>query len=259
MSAKKAIITVEDLVKNYGETKAVRGISFQVYEKEIFSLLGPNGAGKTTTLEIIETLLPKTSGKVTVDGLDLDRDPVKIKSIIGVQLQSAGFHQYLKLKEIINLYAALYDVKVDPEVILKKVDLLEKASSYVRNLSGGQKQRFSIATTVVHSPKVVFLDEPSTGLDPQARRNLWGLIREIRDQGTTVVLTTHFMDEAETLSDRVAIIDMGKILKIDTPDKLIDELLADGFTRPKEKKLANLEDVFLRLTGKQLETENEKE
>jgi len=259
MKTKKAIINVENLVKNYGKIEAVRGISFEVYEGEIFSLLGPNGAGKTTTLEIIETLLPKTSGKVTVDGLTLDHDSFKIKSIIGVQLQSVGFHQYLKLKEIINLYAALYDVKVNPDVILKKVDLLEKANSYVRNLSGGQKQRFSIATTVVHSPKIIFLDEPSTGLDPQARRSLWGLIREIRDQGTTVVLTTHFMDEAEILSDRVAIIDMGKILKIDAPDKLVDELLDSGFTRPKETKLANLEDVFLRLTGKQLRTENEKE
>jgi ABC-2 type transport system ATP-binding protein len=247
----EAIITVRELVKKYGEFTAVDGISFDVMEGEIFGLLGPNGAGKTTTLEIIETLREKTSGKVTVNGLDLDNSPNDIKKIIGVQLQAAGYYPNLNLKQIIELFAGLYNRKVDPMVLLDSVNLRDKAKNKFKELSGGQKQRFSIATTLINEPKIIFLDEPTTGLDPQARRNLWDLIKQLRERGATVVITTHYMDEAEVLCDRVAIIDSGKIISLDTPDGLIDNLIATGFKRPKEVKAANLEDVFLNLTGKE--------
>ncbi|HMG81393.1 MAG TPA: ABC transporter ATP-binding protein, partial [Ferruginibacter sp.] len=201
----KTIISVKDLTKNYGSFEAVKGISFDVYEGEIFGLLGPNGAGKSTTLEIIETLRKKTSGKVIVDGLDLDKEPDSIKKIIGVQLQTSGFYPGLNLVELINLFAGLYNQKVDPMELLRLVNLEDKAKNKFKEMSGGQKQRFSIATTLINKPRVVFLDEPTTGLDPQARRNLWDLVRKIRSEGTTVIITTHYMDEAEQLCDRIAI------------------------------------------------------
>jgi ABC-2 type transport system ATP-binding protein len=243
------IISVKNLVKKYGSFEAVKGISFDVMEGEIFGLLGPNGAGKSTTLEIIETLRQKTSGSVTVDGFDLDKAPNDIKQAIGVQLQTSGFYPGLNLVELIDLFAGLYNQKVNARKLLQSVNLEDKAKAKYKDLSGGQKQRFSIATTLINSPKIIFLDEPTTGLDPQARRNLWELIREIRTKGTTVIITTHYMDEAEILCDRIAIIDSGKIIAMDTPDKLIDELVATGFEKPKEVKQANLEDVFINLTG----------
>jgi len=251
MTPDTPIIQVKDLVKNYGSLVAVNGISFEVGKGEIFGLLGPNGAGKTTTLEIMETLLEKTSGEVTIDGLSLDKvkDQDAIKKIIGVQLQAAGFYPNLYLPELIELFSGLYNVNVDPMEMLKLVDLQEKAKSKFKQLSGGQKQRFSICTTLINDPKIIFLDEPTTGLDPQARRNLWELIKKIKAKGTTIMLTTHYMDEAEVLCDRVGIIDSGKILTIDTPDNLINDLISTGFERPKVMKLATLEDVFLNLTG----------
>ena len=248
----KTIISVTDLVKNYGSFEAVKGISFEVYEGEIFGLLGPNGAGKSTTLEIIETLRKKTGGQVTVDGFDLDKDPEEIKKIIGVQLQTSGFYPNLNLVELIHLFAGLYNRKVDALELLEMVTLKDKAKAKVKELSGGQKQRFSIATTLINQPRIIFLDEPTTGLDPQARRNLWDLVKNIRSSGTTVIITTHYMDEAEYLCDRVAIVDNGRIIALNTPDKLIDELVATGFERPKEVKRANLEDVFINLTGHSL-------
>lgn len=244
------IISVKDLKKNYGNFSAVKGISFDVLEGEIFGLLGPNGAGKSTTLEIIETLRDKTGGKVMVDNFDLDNDPDKIKKIIGVQLQASGFYPGLNLTELIKLFGGLYNQPVKPHQLLQLVNLEDKAKNKYKELSGGQKQRFSIATTLINQPKIIFLDEPTTGLDPQARRNLWDLIKDIRNKGTTVIITTHYMDEAEQLCDRVAIMDEGKIIALDTPDKLIDELVATGFERPKVTKSANLEDVFIHLTGK---------
>lgn len=246
------IITVQNLIKNYGDFKAVKGISFEVMQGEIFGLLGPNGAGKSTTLEIMETLRKKTSGKVTVDGFDLDTEPGKIKQIIGVQLQTSGFYPGLNLLELMHLFAGLYNKKIDAMELLKAVNLTDKAKSKVKELSGGQKQRFSIATTLINDPKIVFLDEPTTGLDPQARRNLWDLIKSIREKGTTVIITTHYMDEAEQLCDRLAILDEGEIKKLDSPDAMIDELVSRGFERPKQVKAANLEDVFLDLTGKEI-------
>jgi ABC-2 type transport system ATP-binding protein len=249
------IISVKDLVKNYGDFQAVRSISFDVEEGEIFGLLGPNGAGKSTTLEIIETLRSKTSGKVIVGGIDLDEKPGEIKKMIGVQLQTSGFYPGLNLIELIHLFSGLYNRKVNAMELLKKVNLEEKAKNKAKELSGGQKQRFSIATTLINNPKIIFLDEPTTGLDPQARRNLWDLIRDIRNNGTTVIITTHYMDEAEQLCDRIAIMDEGKIIKLNSPDAMIDELVATGFERPKQVKSANLEDVFIHLTGKEMRPE----
>ncbi|MBN8569354.1 MAG: ABC transporter ATP-binding protein [Ignavibacteria bacterium] len=249
------IIEVKNLVKKYDDLVAVDGISFEVKEGEIFGLLGPNGAGKTTTLEIMETLREKTSGEVNVCGLSLDKSPNEIKSIIGVQLQAAGYYPNLTLTELLSLFAGLYNVNVKPLEMLDLVDLSEKAKAKFKELSGGQKQRFSIATTLINSPKVIFLDEPTTGLDPQARRNLWDLILEIKSKGTTIMLTTHYMDEAEVLCERVGIIDNGKIITIDTPNNLIDTLIKKGFKREKKVKEATLEDVFLDLTGKELREE----
>lgn len=249
---KKPIITVKNLTKKYGNFLAVDQISFEVFEGEIFGLLGPNGAGKTTTLEILETLRDKTSGEVIVDGFSVDKDPGSIKKRIGVQLQAAGYYPNLNLTELIELFSGLYGIDVDPIEMLAKVSLTDKAKARYKELSGGQKQRFSIATTLINNPRIVFLDEPTTGLDPQARRNLWDLIRNIRDSGTTVVITTHYMDEAEVLCERVAFVDAGHVIGIDTPDHFIDELVSSGFERKKQVKAANLEDVFIHLTGKDL-------
>lgn len=245
----KTIIQVKNLTKKYGSFEAVKGISFDVQEGEIFGLLGPNGAGKSTTLEIIETLRDKTGGEVVVDGFNLDTHPNDIKKIIGVQLQTSGYYPGLNLVELLKLFSGLYNQRIDPLALLDKVNLRDKAKSKYKEMSGGQKQRFSIATTLINQPKIIFLDEPTTGLDPQARRNLWELIKTIRANGTTVIITTHYMDEAEVLCDRVAIVDSGKIIAIASPDQLIDDLVATGFERPKEVKKANLEDVFLHLTG----------
>jgi ABC-2 type transport system ATP-binding protein len=243
------IITVRDLKKSYDSFEAVKGVSFDVYEKEIFGLLGPNGAGKTTTLEIIETLREKTGGEVLVAGLNIEHDANAIKQKIGVQLQAAGYYPSLTLTELIILFSGLYNVDADPMTMLRKVGLEDKHKAKYKELSGGQKQRFSIATTLINNPSIIFLDEPTTGLDPQARRNLWDLIRMVRDAGTTVVITTHYMDEAEQLCDRVAVMESGRIIALDSPDKLIDDLVATGFERTKQVKNANLEDVFLHLTG----------
>jgi ABC-2 type transport system ATP-binding protein len=255
MNNSKKIITVKDLVKKYDKLTAVKGISFEVYEGEIFGLLGPNGAGKTTTLEIMETLRDKTSGEVLIDGFNVDKHPQDIKKIIGVQLQAAGYYPNLTLNELLSLFSGLYNRKIDKMEMLGMVGLKDKAKAKHKELSGGQKQRFSIATTLINDPKIIFLDEPTTGLDPQARRNLWDLIREIRDKGTTVVITTHYMDEAEQLCNRVGVMEKGEIIAMDTPDKLIDNLIASGFERKKEVKKANLEDVFLALTGQEWKDE----
>ena len=249
------IISVKDLTKKYDSFEAVKGISFEVYQGEIFGLLGPNGAGKSTTLEILETLRDKTSGEVLIDGLNIDKDENAIKKIIGVQLQTSGFYPGLNLLELIELFAGLYNTTVDGYELLKLVNLTDKAKNKFKELSGGQKQRFSIATTLINKPKIIFLDEPTTGLDPQARRSLWELIKTIRAEGTTVIITTHYMDEAEQLCERIAIMDEGKIIALDTPDKLIDDLLKSGFEKPKPVKFANLEDVFIHLTGKDIREE----
>lgn len=246
------ILRVENLQKSYDGKKAVDGISFDVKKGEIFGILGPNGAGKTTTLEMIETLREIDGGTATIDGVDVAKHPYKIRGMIGVQPQTPGFQDKTKLTELIQMFAAAYGERVEPQKFLDEVNLGEKADSYVENLSGGQKQRFSIVTALVHNPKVFFLDEPTTGLDPQARRNLWTLIEEVRGRGISVILTTHYMDEAEVLCDRIAIMDRGKIIKLDTPQNLIKDLLKRGFTKDQKVEQANLEDVFIDLTGKGL-------
>jgi ABC-2 type transport system ATP-binding protein len=248
----KPILQVKNLQKSYDGKKVVNGISFEVKKGEIFGILGPNGAGKTTTLEMIETLREIDGGTATIDGVDVAREPYKIRGMIGVQPQTPGFQDKTKLSELIQMFAAAYGEKVNPKKFLDEVNLGDKANSYVENLSGGQKQRFSIVTALVHNPKVFFLDEPTTGLDPQARRNLWKLIEEVRDRGISVILTTHYMDEAEILCDRIAIMDQGNIIKLDTPKNLIKDLLKRGFKKPQHVEQANLEDVFIDLTGKEL-------
>ena len=248
----KTMVAVSDLVKIYGKRRVVDGISFDVKEGEIFGILGPNGAGKTTTLEMIETLRPIDGGSVTVDGIDVASNPRQVKYLIGVQPQSPAFQDKTKLTEVIELFAAAYGERVDPLEFLRDVDLEDKASAYVEQLSGGQKQRLSITTALVHGPKVFFLDEPTTGLDPQARRHLWELIRKVRDKGISVVMTTHYMDEAEMLCDRIAVMDQGKIIALDTPKGLVKSLLARGFKKEQHVEQANLEDVFIDLTGKAL-------
>ena len=246
------IVKVTDLKKSYDNKQVVKGISFEVKKGEIFGILGPNGAGKTTTLEMIEALRPIDDGEVLLDGINVATHPDQVKEIIGLQLQSSDFYDRLSLKELIAMFASFYGVKVDPMKLLAEVELTEKAGSYVEKLSGGQRQRFSIAVALVHDPKVLFLDEPTTGLDPQARRNLWDLVRMVRDRGVTVIMTTHYMDEAELLCDRVAVMDQGKIIALDTPKKLIQDLLKKGFKKEQQVEQANLEDVFIDLTGKAL-------
>jgi ABC-2 type transport system ATP-binding protein len=246
------MIKVENLKKRYGDKQAVDGISFSVKKGEIFGILGPNGAGKTTTLEMMETLRPIDSGSVVIDGIDVASEPDQIKYIIGVQPQTPAFQDKTKLTEVIEMFGAAYGEKVDPMKFLRDVELEDKANSYVENLSGGQKQRLSITTALVHGPKVFFLDEPTTGLDPQARRHLWDLIEQVRAKGISVVMTTHYMDEAEILCDRIAVMDNGKIVAIDTPKNLIKQLLDRGFKKEQHVEQANLEDVFIDLTGKDL-------
>ncbi|HSW47578.1 MAG TPA: ABC transporter ATP-binding protein [Candidatus Saccharimonadales bacterium] len=249
------IIQVTNLVKKFGDFTAVNNISFSVKQGEIFGILGPNGAGKTTTLEIMETLQKQTDGIVMIDGIDTIQHPWEVKSRIGIQLQASNFYPELNLVELLKMFAAMYDVEVDPMQMLKKVQLEDKAKSFANKLSGGQKQRFSIAATLVNKPKIIFLDEPTTGLDPQARLNLWDMIEDIKKEGITFVITTHYMEEAEKLCDRIAIMDGGKILKIATPKKFINDLIDSGFKKEIIRQEATLEDVFLNLTGKKLRDE----
>jgi ABC-2 type transport system ATP-binding protein len=246
------ILEVTGLTKKYGGKAVVKAISFSVKKGEIFGILGPNGAGKTTTLEMIETLRSIDGGKAILGGINVQDDPQAIKAMIGVQPQTPSFEEKTKLTELIQFFAATYGEKVNPRKFLEDVQLLDKADSYVEQLSGGQRQRFSIAAALVHKPTIFFLDEPTTGLDPQARRNLWDLVTDIRAKGVTVILTTHYMEEAEVLCDRVAIMDKGKIIALDTPQNLVKALIKKGFKKKQHVEQANLEDVFIDLTGKDL-------
>jgi len=253
MSDVSTILEVTDLTKTYDNgVQAVKGVSFSVKKGEVFGILGPNGAGKTTTLEMIEGLRSITSGNVLLDGIRTQDEPYKVKERIGIQLQSSAFFSNLKLTELLAMFKDLYGADTNPHELLAEVGLTEKAGTVVKNLSGGQKQRFSIATTLVNKPVMVFLDEPTTGLDPQARRNLWDLITQIKSRGTTVILTTHYMEEAQNLCDRIAIMDDGKIIALDTPEELIRQLLARGFKPHTDVPPATLEDVYIDLTGKKL-------
>src|SRR6266545_6533017 len=213
------IIVARDLRKRYGALQAVDGVSFEIAEGEVFGILGPNGAGKTTTLEMIEGMRPIDSGAAIVDGIDVSQDPRGVKARIGIQLQASSFFDQLNLVELLELFGHLYERTIDATALLADVELTDKARSQVGTLSGGQKQRFSIAAALVNEPRVLFLDEPTTGLDPQARRHLWGLVRQLRDRGHTVILTTHYMEEAEELCERVAIMDRGVIVALDAPQR----------------------------------------
>ena len=247
------IIEVKDLLKSYpqpGNKKetfnAVDGITFNIKVGEIYGILGPNGAGKTTTLEMLEGLNDIDGGSALINGLDVSTNVFKVKEIIGVQLQTNEYFDKLNLTELLILFGKLYSEEIDSDDLLKKVDLLGKSNAKPEELSGGQKQRFSIACALVNNPKILFLDEPTTGLDPQAKRNLWNLAKELNAAGMTIVLTTHNMEEAEYLCNRIAIMDQGKLIAEDTPQELIQKYA------PEPQQLAsqgNIEDVFLALTG----------
>jgi len=250
------IISVQNLVKSYPHPEnpkelfnAVDEISFDIKAEEIYGLLGPNGAGKTSTLEMLEGMNDIDSGSATIAGLDVSKDSYEVKKIIGVQLQANEYFDRLNLLELLVLFGKLYMQDIDPLKLLKAVNLEDKANAKPEELSGGQKQRFSIACALVNDPKVLFLDEPTTGLDPQAKRNLWQLIKELNSGGMTIVLTTHNMEEAEYLCNRIAIMDEGRIIAEDTPENLILKYAPE----PPEASLhGNIEDVFLALTGHEL-------
>ncbi len=250
------IVEISNLAKKYPDPEnkgqffnAVNGISLSIAKGEIYGILGPNGAGKTTTLEMIEGLTDIDGGQALVDGIDVTSNPYAVKKIIGVQLQANEYFDRLSLSELLTLFSNLYDRQDDPAILLGKVNLVEKANARPSNLSGGQKQRFSIACALVNDPKVLFLDEPTTGLDPQAKRNLWDLVISLNKAGMTIVLTTHNMEEAEYLCDRLAIMDHGEIIAEGAPQDLIMKYAPE----PPEAPLhGNLEDVFLTLTGHDL-------
>ena len=223
MRGEMADIDVQGLVKRYGDVAAVDGLSFSVERGEVFGMLGPNGAGKTTTLEIIEGLRTPDAGSVHVLGTDVLAHPQTVKERIGVQLQATALPQFTKVREAVELFAALYRKARPVDEVIEEFNLGEKAGAYTDKLSGGQMQRLSIALALVNDPDLVFLDEPTTGLDPQARLNIWTVIEGIRQRRKTVVLTTHYMEEAERLCDRVAVIDRGRIVALDTPPRLIAE------------------------------------
>ncbi|KKQ73604.1 MAG: ABC transporter related protein [Berkelbacteria bacterium GW2011_GWB1_38_5] len=216
------VIEIKNLTKKYGKLIAVNDISFDVQKGEVFGLLGENGAGKTTTMEMIESLRKPSSGSIKVLGDDVSKNSEKVKEKIGVQLQSSAYYDYLKLREILELFGGFYEKNADPDKLFRMVDLEDKTNAYIKNLSGGQKQRFSIIASLINDPEVIFLDEPTTGLDPIARRNTWEIISEIKKQGKTIIMTTHYMEEAEFLCDRVAIMEKGKIIALDKPHKLIE-------------------------------------
>ena len=219
-------VQVEELVKRYGDVVAVDHLSFSVERGEIFGLLGPNGAGKTTTLEILEGLQPPDSGMVSVLGLDVATQSRDIKARTGVQLQASSYYEYLSLREILALLGSFYPRRLSPLELLERVGLRDKAARRVRQLSGGEQRRFALAATLVNDPELVILDEPTTGLDPVSRRDLWTLVRQVRDGGATVIVTTHYMEEAEENCDRLAIIKHGRLLASGAPRELIARIEA---------------------------------
>lgn len=241
------VIQVENLVKSYPGVRAVDGLTFQVQRGEIFGLLGPNGAGKTTSLTIIEGLLPADSGQVTVLDRSIVTDSAHIKHRIGVQLQATSLLPDLNALEQVLLFARLYGRRLNEENgrrLLAQVGLADKAKALPGELSGGQQQRLSLALALVNDPEILFLDEPTAGLDPLSRRNLWELIRRLCAEGRTIVLTTHYLEEAEALCQRVGIMENGRLLALDTPENLINQFAAV------DEAIANLEDVYLHLTGR---------
>lgn len=224
-----AIVECEHVTKSYGDIIAVNDVSLSIEEGEVFGLVGPNGAGKTTLIEMIESLRSPDSGSIRVLGLDPSKEADRLQEKIGVQLQTTSIQPNIKVKEAIKLFASLYRQPLtNPEELLKTLSLEDKADSRFKKLSGGQKQRVAIALALVNNPSVLFLDELSTGLDPQARRNMWALVKDMKSQGKTIFLTTHYMEEAEELCDRVGVIDYGKIIALDTPRNLVSSLGAES-------------------------------
>jgi ABC-2 type transport system ATP-binding protein len=248
-----SIVQAKELVKYYPKPgkrserfAAVDGVSLAIEACEVFGILGPNGAGKTTTLEMIEGLTDIDSGEAYIDGISVKTEPRKVKKLIGVQLQANEYFDHLTLADLLSLFSRLFHRNEDPGKLLARVNLQEKAEAKPASLSGGQRQRFSIASALVNEPKVLFLDEPTTGLDPQAKRNIWQLIEQLNAAGMTIVLTTHNMEEAEHLCNRLAIMDHGRIIAEDTPQNLIMQYAPEP---PQARLHGNLEDVFLTLTG----------
>ena len=225
------VIRVDDVRKSYGSVKAVDGVTFDVAKGEIFSLLGPNGAGKTTTMEMIEGLHAPDSGSIAVLDMDITRQAVAIKNRVGVQLQTAALYPQLTVVEVMQLFSSFYDRHLPVDGLLHDLELDEKRDARTKTLSGGQRQRLSVALALVNDPEVVFLDEPTTGLDPAARQSLWDVVRRLRSEGRTILMTTHYLEEAEALSDRVAIMDHGKILDIGTSDELIGRRFSERTVR----------------------------
>ncbi|WP_374723025.1 ABC transporter ATP-binding protein [Peribacillus tepidiphilus] len=228
MSSHDEIIQVKNLVKKYGDFTAVKGIEFEVHKGEVFGLLGPNGAGKTTTLEMLVGLRKPDQGTARIGGFDIKSQLNKVKEVIGVQLQSTTLFELLTVEEILHLYASFYPKHVSIPDIIEDMLLTDKTKSRIKGLSGGQKQRLAIALALVHDPWVIFLDEPTTGLDPQARRTLWDIILLLKEKGKTIVLTTHYMDEAHVLCDRIAIMDQGQLIALDTPSQLVKTLQSNS-------------------------------
>ena len=252
------ILTVEGLNVSYGNFQAVQNVSFDVREGEIFGLLGPNGAGKTSTLSAIEGILKPESGAIVVDGYNASEKPLHARASLGVQLQSTSFQPELFVIEVLQLYAGIYGLslsKKDLLAILRDINLEDSAQKKFGQLSGGQQQRVSLVIATIHNPRLVLLDEPTTGLDPQSRRQLWERIEAIREKGHAVLLTTHSMEEAESVCDRIAIIDHGKVITVDTPQELIDKHKNDPeVIKVSRRGKITLEDVFIALTGKAIRT-----
>ena len=251
----RTVLEVLDLHVSYGPVRAVDGVTLEIREGEIFGLLGPNGAGKTTTLGAVEGLLKPDSGSVLIEGVDIQKDPLVAKAQMGIQLQSTGFHPDLTVLEIVRLYAGLNGVdlpRIQALASLAELGLAEEGSRRVNQLSSGQKQRLSLLIATLHEPAVVLLDEPTGGLDPQARRQLWERIERMRKEGRSILLTTHSMEEAQAVCDRVAIMDHGKILTIDTPAGLIEKHRSDPRVRAVAHGRVTLDDVFIGLTGEDI-------
>jgi ABC-2 type transport system ATP-binding protein len=250
-----AILQVRDLSVAYGARKAVDDVSFQVIRGEIFGLLGPNGAGKTSTLSAIEGLIKPRSGTVLLDGIDIQRNPIQAKSKMGVQLQATSFQSALRVRQIVRLYAGLYGLMLsDHEILddLRSIGLEDEAGKSFKQLSVGQQQRLSLYIAVIHQPPLLLLDEPTAALDPQSRRQLWRRIERIRGDGGSILLTTHSMEEAQAVCDRVAIIDHGKLLTAETPQELIEKHKDDERVRAVAHGEVTLEDVFIGLTGSEI-------
>ncbi|MEH7440661.1 ABC transporter ATP-binding protein [Neobacillus drentensis] len=265
---KNIMVDVKSLLKRYGSHTAVNGVSFQVEKGEVFGLLGPNGAGKTTTIEMLVGLRKPDEGTAALAGFDVKKEVNKVKEVIGVQLQSTSLFELLKVNEILQLYGSFYPSHVNIDELIDEMLLTEKKNARIKGLSGGQKQRLAIALALIHDPQIVFLDEPTTGLDPQARRTLWDIVLRLKDRGKTVILSTHYMDEAHVLCDRIGIMDQGELIALDTPDNLVKKLQSTStiefhLSNPPEKELllnlngvkdVSIKDTFIQLYTDDLQT-----